>query len=176
MSGVPDTHLKVFHPNSIVKFRGKRGWSVKACAEAVGCDEWSVRNLEMGHTNLHDNYIEMFCQAFHCTRAQLLAPCWSPRNAGVKRKRSNRNLEQGRGAKRWAGKLTVPKKCDPLVRQVFQLINEQRASLTDVSEKAGVRRCTLSDWRYRRNPNLLSLQAVVQALGYRLTITKDEGT
>ena len=176
MSGVPDTHLKVFHPNSIVKFRGRRGWSVKACADAVGCDEWSVRNLEMGHTNLHDKYIEMFCSAFHCSRAQLLAPCWSPRNAGIKRKRSNRNLKKGRGADRWAGRLTIPKSADPLVKNVFELMNSQRRMIVDIAARSGVTRSTISSWRYDRQPTVANLRAVVNTLGYELVLQKRDET
>jgi len=176
LSGVPDTHLKVFHPNSIVKFRGRRGWSVKACADAVGCDEWSVRNLEMGHTNLHDKYIEMFCSAFHCSRAQLLAPCWSPRNAGIKRKRSNRNLQKGRGANRWAGRLTIPKNADPLVKNVFELMNSQRRMIVDIAARSGVTRSTISSWRYDRQPTVANLRAVVNTLGYELVLQKRDET
>ena len=163
-----------WHPNSIVKFRGRRAWSVKDLAECAGMDEWTVRMLEKGHINLHDERIKLLCHALHCTKAQLLAPCHASRNAGVKRKKSNRNLEQGRGADRWAGRLTIPKHADPLVRELFKLMNKKRAMITDIAKKSGICRGAISDWRYRRTPNIANFQAALGALGYELTVRRKD--
>lgn len=161
-----------WHPNSIVKFRGRRGWSAKDLAERASMDEWTIRSLERGHINLHDERIRLLCQALHCTKAQLLAPCHSPRNAGVKRKKSNRNLKKGRGAGRWAGKLAIPKHANPLVRQLFQLMNKKKTMIKDIAKTSGIHRGAISDWRYRRTPNLANFEAALGAIGYRLTIQK----
>ena len=163
--------LKQHHPNSIVKFRGKRGWSVKDCAAKVGCDEWSVRNLEMGHMNLHDGWIRRFSKLFNVKPSELVAPCYMPRNAGVNYKRMRKNLEKGRGKNQWAGKLRIPAHAPPLVRQLFEILNSKKLMVADIAEKSGVNKDTISGWRYNRAPTLTNYTAVINSLGYDLELT-----
>jgi len=174
MSGVPDTGHKQFQPNSIAKFRGRKGWSLQDCADALGCDEGSVRALEKGEMVFHDGWQERFCIVFHCSRGEIMAPSWVARNPGVARKRSNRNLKKGRGADRWAGRLTIPEKADPLVKRLYGLMNAERYMITNVAETSGVTRSTISSWRYDRQPTVANLRAVANTLGYDLVLKKQD--
>lgn len=79
------------------------------------------------------------------------------------------------GHLRWAGKLAVPEKAHPLVRRLFELMNEERVCMHDVAARAGVRRGTISDWRYNRNPQLPVFEAACNALGYELVIRPRRG-
>ena len=174
MSGVLNTGQKQHHPNSIAKFRGRRGWSIVDCADALGCDEGTVRALEKGEMVFHDGWIERFAIVFRCSRAEILAPSFVARNPGVARKRGTRNLKKGN--KRWLGRLVVPKSGDPLVKEVFKLMNEQRRELLDVARRSGVSKSAISMWRYDRQPTVANLRAVVNTLGYDLVLKKRDET
>lgn len=71
---------------------------------------------------------------------------------------------------RWRGKLPIPANSHPLVRQFFHEMNVQNTTLTEVSERAGLRRSTISDWRYRRNPSLPQFEAALNVLDLELAI------
>jgi len=49
-------------------------------------------------------------------------------------------------------------------------MNVQNTTLTEVSERAGLRRSTISDWRYRRNPSLPQFEAALNVLDLELAI------
>lgn len=71
---------------------------------------------------------------------------------------------------RWRGKLSIPQNCHPLVRRLFEIMNAERATLKEVADKVGCGYDTVSMWRYRRTPNLVTIAAAVNALGYELAI------
>ena len=73
------------------------------------------------------------------------------------------------------GRLAVPSKADPLVRRLFQLLNSQRTGLSEVDEKSGVNRRTISSWRYYTCPTLGNFKAALNAIGYDLVIVKKRG-
>lgn len=63
----------------------------------------------------------------------------------------------------------------PIVRWIWQQINDQRASQEDVAERAGINSSTLRKWRDGvRSPRVVELEAVVNVLGYRLKIVMQE--
>ena len=169
------------HPNSIVRFRGKKGWSIRQLAARVKLDEWTVRNLEKetGGMKLHAGHKSIFSQVFKCSVEELEQPCISPRNPQMpirrRRRKSNENLRLGRGSARWAGNLNIPENAHPLVRRLFQIMNQHQIMIKDVSIITGVSVQTISSWRYERSPNLMNMEAALNGLGYRLEIRKDYG-
>ena len=84
--------------------------------------------------------------------------------------RSLENLKYGRGRKRWEGKLSIPKRSPPLVKQLFELMNSQKTLVSDVSEKSGVGRTAILSWRTDRNPGLINFEATLNTIGYKLEI------
>ena len=165
---------KTKHPNSIVKFRGKNGWSLKELAAASRIDEWTLRQLETGKQDMHHGHMRRLSITFRCEPDELLAPCVSQRNPQIANKRSLKNLEKARGAKRWAGRLTIPRRAHPLVKQLYQTMNKNKVMISDLSEPSGVSRATISDWRYTRTPSLATFEAVLNVLGYKLKIVKKD--
>lgn len=84
-------------------------------------------------------------------------------------------IHDGRG-KHWRGRLSVPDGCHPLVRQLFEIANEQRATMKEIAGRAGmVPYATLSNWRYGNCPQLQNFEAALNALGYELHIRPKEG-
>ena len=57
-----------------------------------------------------------------------------------------------------------------LVRIFYDLCDEQRASVVDVADRAGLGRGTVSRWQAENSPRVTSLEAVLNVLGYRLAI------
>lgn len=82
------------------------------------------------------------------------------------------NLSFGRGDMRWRGKLPIPEKANPLVRQLFEHANEQLTTMTEISERSGIPRETISGWRYSVTPNVASLEATLNVLGLELCVRK----
>lgn len=64
----------------------------------------------------------------------------------------------------------------PLVRQMFDIMREQRTCLVKMAGKAGIAGCNLRSWRRGACPRVAYLDACLQALGYELRIVKVTGT
>ena len=160
------------HPNSIVRFRGLRGWKLTDLAQISRIDEWTLRHLETGKNEMHAGHMHRLSTVFQCTVEALLQPCVSRRNPQQSRKRSINNLNKGRGAPRYAGKLSVPDDAPELVRDLYGLMNEQKLLVGDVAAGSGVSTRAISDWRYRRSPTRQSFEAVLNNFGYRLQIVE----
>lgn len=58
----------------------------------------------------------------------------------------------------------------PLVREFVDLLNRDRMTLTEVSQRAGIDRCVMHRWRIRSNPSVAMFQAALNAMGYELRI------
>ena len=77
---------------------------------------------------------------------------------------------------RWRGKLPIPHHTHPLVRRLFREMNREMTTLTEVAERAGMPRSTISEWRYRYTPRVSDLDAALNVLGLELCIRpKREG-
>jgi len=77
---------------------------------------------------------------------------------------------------RWRGKLPIPHHTHPLVRRLFQEMNRQKTTLTEVAERAGMPRSTISNWRYCHTPRVSDLDAALNVLGLELSVRpKREG-
>ena len=76
--------------------------------------------------------------------------------------------------RRWLGRLPIPENAHPLVRGLFQEMNRQRVSISDIAERSGLAAATISDWRYTRNPTVPNLEAALNALGCGLAIVRNK--
>lgn len=62
-------------------------------------------------------------------------------------------------------------KAHPIIRFIWDEINRQRVSQKAVGLRAGINAKVLRDWRDRRpSPQLMNVEAVLNVLGYELTI------
>lgn len=71
---------------------------------------------------------------------------------------------------RWRGRLAVPAHTHPLVRMLFLRMNTEMTTITEVAARAGLRRGTISDWRYNREPTVSNLDAALNVMGLRLCV------
>ena len=160
-----------YHPNSVVRLRGKAGLSIRDLAAAAGINEKTLRWIEVGRIPLRTTFAVKLSSALGCAPEDLAGPARSPRNAHIVTRRRLKNLKLGRGAARWAGKLPVPDTAHPLVRDLFTEMNNQMMLIEDVAQISGVSKRAISDWRYRRSPNVETLQAVLNTLGLELRVS-----
>ncbi len=65
-------------------------------------------------------------------------------------------------------KLTIPGSAHPLVRRLFEEMNNQQICMLDVAERSGVNKNTLKDWRVRTIPRVADLEACFNVLGLTL--------
>ena len=66
-------------------------------------------------------------------------------------------------------RIKIPDNSHPLVREVFEIANDERIGLLDLAERAGLSKNTLQDWRTRSMPTVAKLNAVGNVLGWELT-------
>lgn len=59
---------------------------------------------------------------------------------------------------------------DPIVRRIFEEIDNQQVAMQDLADRAGVNRVTISAWKRRNNPSLANIQAVANVLGLEIVI------
>jgi hypothetical protein len=88
----------------------------------------------------------------------------------AERKKQASPWETKQGGNRWRGRIPIPPHGHPFVRQLIQHANEQQTTLTEIAQRAGIRRLTLSDWRYNRLPRVDLLEAALNVLDLELVI------
>jgi len=88
---------------------------------------------------------------------------------GLARKFQRRG-KGSQGGERWRGRLPVPEHAPPLVKKLIALANQQKTTLREIADRAGIRYETISDWRYRRQPILENLVAAFNVLGFELAV------
>jgi transcriptional regulator with XRE-family HTH domain len=64
--------------------------------------------------------------------------------------------------------MRVPEHTHPLVKKLFEEMNYQRIGILDLSERAGVNKNTINDWKHRSMPRLDNLDACYNVLGMKL--------
>lgn len=69
------------------------------------------------------------------------------------------------------GRLNIPEHCPRLIRLVFQILNEEKATITEVSKRAGLSQRTISRWR-RNTPNITDWEAFLNAMGYEVVVRR----
>lgn len=58
----------------------------------------------------------------------------------------------------------------PLVRQFFAIVARDKTAITDVGERAGISHVTISKWKSLHSPTLVTFEAALNVVGYRLKI------
>lgn len=66
----------------------------------------------------------------------------------------------------------IPTNVHPIVRRLFELMHEEQLGVLDMSERSGINRNTIKDWKARSIPNVLNFDACLNTLGYELAIRK----
>lgn len=74
----------------------------------------------------------------------------------------------------WRRSLSVPKHAHPLIHRLFTEMNAQHCGLLDMSERSGINKNTLKDWRIRSQPRISDLDACLNVLGLELYIRRKE--
>lgn len=70
------------------------------------------------------------------------------------------------------GRIPVPSNQNPLVARLVELMNFAEIGCHELCRSAGVSASSIHAWRTRSNPTVANLEAVLNALGYELTIRK----
>lgn len=58
----------------------------------------------------------------------------------------------------------------PIVRLIFEEANFRHLTILDIAKASGVSNTQICDWRDRYPPRLMDLEAVLNALGLKLTV------
>lgn len=77
-----------------------------------------------------------------------------------------------RAGTRWRGKLKPPQHAHPLVRRLIEELNDQQTTMTEVAERAGLRRCAIGDWGRSYNPRVDHLEAALNVIGFELRVVE----
>lgn len=67
-------------------------------------------------------------------------------------------------------KLTIPDRAHPLVRKMFEHMNHQQIGVLDLSDRSGVNKNTIRDWRTRTVPTIDNFEACLNVLGLQVFI------
>lgn len=84
----------------------------------------------------------------------------------LKSDRQNRRRPEPK--KRRPTTITVPSRVGPHVRLVFTEMQRQNITYDEVEEGSGFRRAGLKAWRHKNRPNLDSIEAVLNYLGWEI--------
>ena len=68
--------------------------------------------------------------------------------------------------------MPIPAHAHPLVRQLFEALNRERTTITELAARSGIQRKTISDWRYTRGPTVILLDAAFNALDRQLVVQR----
>lgn len=75
----------------------------------------------------------------------------------------------GQPSKRWRPH-KMRDNMHPIVRLIFEEANLRQLTITDIAKASGVSCACICDWRDRWAPRLLDLEAVLNAMGLKLTV------
>lgn len=65
-------------------------------------------------------------------------------------------------------RLSIPRLAHPLVRRLYELMNEEQIGVHDLAERSGISVGSLVNWRRRFIPRVDLLEACYNVLGYTL--------
>ncbi len=68
--------------------------------------------------------------------------------------------------------LNAPNNAHHLVKTLFTEMLRQRIGIADMAQRTGLSPATISRWRTHHQPNLLQIEACLNALGLRLYVKK----
>lgn len=79
------------------------------------------------------------------------------------------------GVRYWTWqRMKVPPLAHPLVRRLYAELIRQQVPVRVLSDKSGVSRQTIREWRTRTRPKLEDIEACFNVLGYELTLKETE--
>lgn len=90
----------------------------------------------------------------------------------LRKERLRRRAHAASVSSRWRGNIPIPEHAHPLIRELIEAMNTKKMTLSELALKAGFRRGTISEWRYRGNPRVPDLEAALNVLGLELTIRR----
>ena len=64
--------------------------------------------------------------------------------------------------------MLVPRNAHPLVKRLFEEMNYQQIGILDLSERSGINKNTICDWKRRSMPRVDNIDACFAVLGFRL--------
>lgn len=67
-----------------------------------------------------------------------------------------------------------PEHAHPFVQRLYAQMHKERIGVADTAERAGIHPETLKQWRYKRQPDLDTLEACLNVVGLKLVIQKLE--
>lgn len=67
-------------------------------------------------------------------------------------------------------RVSIPERCHPLVRKLFEEMREQQIGVLDMAARSGINPNTLKDWRTRTMPRVADLEACFNVLGLSLVV------
>lgn len=72
-------------------------------------------------------------------------------------------------------KKPVPPNVHPIIKVMFEQANEQQASWKVIADRAGVDESAIAKWGVSRSPRLANIEAVLNVLGYTITVKRKKG-
>ena len=73
-----------------------------------------------------------------------------------------------------APRVSVPDRAHPVVKKLFQEMQDQQISVLDMADKSGINKNTLKDWRTRTTPRIADIEACFGVLGMKLIVVTEE--
>lgn len=67
-------------------------------------------------------------------------------------------------------RLKIPTNTHPLVKNLFEEMNHQQIGITDMADRSGVNKNTITDWKRRCMPSLANIDACYHVLGLKLQV------
>ncbi len=66
--------------------------------------------------------------------------------------------------------ISMPRKCHPLLRPMWQAIQQRGISYNELSKISGVDAHTIRNWRNGTSPTISNLEAVLNVVGFKLAV------
>lgn len=68
-----------------------------------------------------------------------------------------------------------PRTASHSLQKLFSIMDTMDESIREISKRAGCHEVTMSHWRHGKNsPRLIDIEAVANAIGYRIDIVPDD--
>lgn len=56
----------------------------------------------------------------------------------------------------------------PLVRELYEVMNEEEMGVLELSDRSGINKNTLKDWKHRTVPTITNIEAAGSCVGLKL--------
>lgn len=66
----------------------------------------------------------------------------------------------------------IPKRADPLVKRLFQIMNTEQCSIEQLCKHVGISRTTIQNWKWKHAASYAMLTACFNYLGYEVRVVK----